>query len=106
MISRLWPSFATTHVAPARASTTTPRTNVPRPEPPKGLPSTTSDELVTVLLRAGAGVLSRQGHGVLLKVRRHLVFIPTTPRVPESTLCDALRTAGLTPGQFLELRGV
>ncbi|HEX8790585.1 MAG TPA: hypothetical protein VF765_06505 [Polyangiaceae bacterium] len=71
--------------------------------PPTGLPPTTPDELIAVLLLAGARVLSRQGHGVLLKVRQHLVFIPSTPRVPESTLADALRTAGLTPGRFLEL---
>ena len=57
-----------------------------------------------MLLRAGASVISRQMHGVLLKVRHHLVFVPPTPRVPESTLADALRTAGLTPVQFLELR--
>lgn len=62
------------------------------------------DDLVDVLLRSGARLLSRQGHGVLLKVRKRLVFIPATPRVPEPTLADALRHAGLTPEQFLELR--
>ncbi len=72
--------------------------------PPTGLPATTADELVTVLLRAGARVISRQPHGVLLKVRQRLVFIAATLRVPESALTDALRTAALSRAQFLELR--
>jgi hypothetical protein len=106
MFTRPWPPFATTSVTPARASTTPPRANVSRATapPPTGLAPTTTEELVSVLLRGGARVISRQLHGVLLKVRQRLVFIPATPRVPESTLADALRTAGLTPEQFVELR--
>lgn len=106
MFTRPWPPFATTTVTPARGSTATPRRNAPlaTQAPPTGRPPPTIDELVTVLLRAGARVLSRQPHGVLLKVRQRLVFIAATPRVPESTLADALRTAGMTPEQFLELR--
>lgn len=107
MFTRPWPPFGTTSVTPARGSTTPPRRNVPlASQPPAtGLSPPTPDELIAVLIRAGGCVLSRQGHGVLLKVRHHLVFIPATPRVPECTLADALRTAGLTPARFLELCG-
>lgn len=108
MFTRPWPPFATTSTAPVRSSTTSPRTSVGRATqaPPTGLPPTTADELVRVLVRSGAQVLSRQLHGILLKVRKRLVFIPAMPRLPESTLSDALRTAGLTSEQFLELRAL
>ncbi len=106
MFTRPSPPFATWIVTPERGSTTPPRRNVPLASqvPPTGLPPTSADDLVKVLLRAGACVLSRQGHGVLLKVRQRLVFIPATPRVTDATMADALRTAGITPAHFLELR--
>lgn len=73
---------------------------------PTGLPPTTSEELLTALLAAGGHVLARQVHGVLVDIRRHLVFLPPTGWVSESTLADALRAANLTVERFLELRRV
>ncbi len=74
-------------------------------EPPvPKLPVTGGELLVATLVASGARVLSRQGHGVLLKVRQRLVFVPATYSVPEATLDDALRAAGITPQRFLEIR--
>lgn len=73
------------------------------PPPPK-LPVTGGEVLVATLVASGARVLSRQGHGVLLKVRERLVFVPATYSVPEATLDDALRAAGITPQRFLQIR--
>lgn len=69
-----------------------------------GLPAISSEELVSLLHRAGARIISRQPHGVLLKVRQRLVFIPWTTRVSDPTLADVLRTAAITPEQLVALR--
>lgn len=77
----------------------------PASEPPAPkLPTTGGELLVATLVASGARVLSRQGHGVLLKVRERLVFVPATYSVPQATLDDALRAAGITPQRFLEIR--
>lgn len=65
---------------------------------------TTGEQLTAILVASGARVLSRQGHGVLLKVRQRLVFVPVTYSVSEWTLTDALRAAEITPQRFLEIR--
>ena len=49
-------------------------------------------------------MLAQQGHGVLLAIQRHLVFVSSTLWVEERALADALRAARLTPERFLELR--
>lgn len=71
---------------------------------PSRLPPTTSDDLVFALVRAGGRVLARQGHGVLVDIRRHLVFVPATRWVTDRALADALKAAGLTLERFLDLR--
>ncbi|HEX8796916.1 MAG TPA: hypothetical protein VF765_38455 [Polyangiaceae bacterium] len=68
------------------------------------LPRTSSDELVATLVRAGGRVLARQEHGVLLAIRRRLVFVPSASWVSEAVLADSLRAARLTPESFRELR--
>lgn len=74
----------------------------PRARP--SLPATTSEQLLSALLHVGGHVISRQPHGVLLKVRQRLVFIPSTPWVSEGTVVDALRAADISPDRFLEMR--
>ncbi len=74
-----------------------------RPQP-GSLPPTTSEELLATLVRAGGRTVARQGHGVLVSIRRRLVFVPATHWVPEEALADVLRSAGLTPERFAELR--
>jgi hypothetical protein len=63
------------------------------------------DELRTVLLRSGARLVARQGHGDLLEVRRHLVFVRGSQVLPSADLVDALRMAAITPARFLEMIG-
>jgi hypothetical protein len=63
-----------------------------------------SEELIAVLLKMGGRVLARPPHGQLLEVRRRLVFVPSTLFVPDLALADALRSAGLSPTRFQELR--
>jgi hypothetical protein len=70
------------------------------------LPPATSEELLTALLAAGGHVLARQAHGVLVDIRKRLVFLPPSGWVSDSTLDDALRAANMTVERFLELRGV
>ena len=70
------------------------------------LPPATSEEILTALLAAGGRVLARQAHGVLVDIRKHLVFLPPSGWVSDATLADALRAANLTVERFLELRGV
>ena len=89
------------------------RPNPPRAEasgvrrpPASELPRTTNEQLIATLVRAGGRVLATQGHGVLLAIHRHLVFVSSTLWVDEAALTDALRAARLTPERFLELRAL
>jgi hypothetical protein len=82
------------------------RPNLSRDKASHSLPPTTSEELLAALIGAGGHVLARQAHGVLVDIRRHLVFLPPSGWVSDSTLVDALRAANLTVERFLELRGV
>lgn len=69
------------------------------------LPLTTSEELVAALVAAGGHVLAQQAHGVMVAIRKRLVFVPPSHWVSEATLRDALLTAGLSTERFLALRG-
>ncbi|HEY8091529.1 MAG TPA: hypothetical protein VIF09_26875 [Polyangiaceae bacterium] len=87
------------------------RSNPPPAVPPRApVPSTTiappatSAELVNALVRAGGVVLARQPHGVMVQIRKRLVFVHAAHWVTEATMTDALRAAGLTPARFAELR--
>ncbi len=93
--------------SPARSATPIHvRPNLSRDKASRSLPPTTSEELLTALIGAGGHVLARQAHGVLVDIRRHLVFLPPSGWVSDSTLADALRAANLTVERFLELRGM
>jgi hypothetical protein len=100
-------TFSVTHVvAPKRTQTNAPRKTASRATvpPPAPLPPTSGEELVRVLVAAGGRVLARQAHGVLLDVRRRLVFVPPSRWVSDATVADALRAAAMTRERFLELR--
>jgi hypothetical protein len=86
----------------------------PRPRFPVNTPDLTSerlstDELVELLVRAGARILARQDHGIFLGVRRRLVFLRRVSVIGVVELDDALRAAAIGPGRFdmllAQLRG-
>jgi hypothetical protein len=59
-----------------------------------------SEELVNLLLRDGATVVSRRDYGVLLQTHHHLIFVRDAPVVAVGDLLDALEAAGVGPGRF------
>jgi hypothetical protein len=62
--------------------------------------SVATDDLVALLVRAGARVVARPEHGIFLEVLRRLVFLRRGPLVERSALVDALRAAEIGPGRF------
>jgi hypothetical protein len=62
-----------------------------------------ADELVQILLRHGATVLSRQAHGVLLRAQRRLIFVRRTSVVDDAELLDALHATGIPVSQFVDM---
>lgn len=68
------------------------------------LPRVRTEELIAILLGLGARILARPPHGHLLEIHERLVFVPSRLFVPDPALADALRSAGLSPARFQELR--
>lgn len=75
-----------------------------RPPHSADLPLTTSDELLMLLVAAGAKVIARQASGVLVQIRRRLVLVPATHLVSDLALGDVLRSAAISPQRFRDLR--
>ncbi|HEX8790108.1 MAG TPA: hypothetical protein VF765_04095 [Polyangiaceae bacterium] len=50
------------------------------------MPPATSDELESALVRAGGRVLARQAHGVLIAIRKRLVFVSSAGWVSASEI--------------------
>lgn len=61
------------------------------------------EELVQILQHQGATILARQEHGVLLRARRHLIFLRRRSIVDDSALLDALHAAGIAVSCFVDL---
>jgi hypothetical protein len=67
---------------------------------PPSMSTPSSDELVHVLVCAGACVVARQEHGTMVHARRRLVFVRRAASVDARTLADALRAIGADAARF------